>query len=133
MLTYLNKNFYILLIITFLISLNISFAQSGNNAFVFNGTTSQVYINDGSPANNDAIQDGFQFFNSDAANNQITIQAWIYLLGDIPADVEVPIVYRSVDGGTTFSLYLKNNQGYFTVGNSDPVVTPEFDAFGWIA
>ncbi len=54
-------------------------------------------------------------------------------MGDTPAGVETPIIYRSVEGGTTFSLYVKNNKGYFSVGDSEPVVTPEFNAFGWVA
>ena len=40
-----------------------------------------------------------------------------------PTDVEVPIIYRTTAEGTTFSIYVKNNRGYFTVGDSDPVIT----------
>jgi len=54
-------------------------------------------------------------------------------LGDTAPDTDIPVVYRAIDDGTTFSLYIKNNRGYFTVGDSEPAVTPEFDAFGWIA
>jgi hypothetical protein len=77
-----NTRLYFVFLILFLITFNNSFAQSGNNAFVFNGETSQLYVYDGSPADTAAEEAGFQFFNSDAANNQITVQAWIYLLGD---------------------------------------------------
>ena len=37
------------------------------------------------------IQDGFQFFKDDnPANNKITVQAWIYLLGDTPSGKKCP-------------------------------------------
>jgi hypothetical protein len=131
---FINKIFNVVLFITILFTFNKIFAQSGNNAFVFNGETSQLFVYDGSPANpGEAIQEGFKFFNSDATNNQITVQAWIYLLGDTPTDIEIPVVYRAVNGGTTFSLYIKNNRGHFSVRDSDPVLTPEFNAFQWIA
>ena len=45
----------------------------------------------------------------------------------------MPVVYRAVDGGTTFSIYVKDNKGYFTVGNSPAISTQEFPAFTWIA
>ena len=41
-----QKQFYFLIIFTILVAFNISFAQNGNNAFVFNGETSQIYVND---------------------------------------------------------------------------------------
>ena len=66
----------IFILFVFLIANKTSFAQNNNNAFVFNGETSQVYVLDGSPANGDANQNGFAFFNSSTAQNQITVQAW---------------------------------------------------------
>ncbi|MFO7524969.1 MAG: LamG-like jellyroll fold domain-containing protein [Ignavibacteriaceae bacterium] len=108
-------------------------AQGGNNnAFVFNGSTSQLYVYDNSPANSDADQNGFKFFNSSSANNKITVQAWIYLLGD-NTGTKMPVVYRTVQGGTTFTLYVKDNKGYFSVGGSPEISTQEFPAFSWVS
>ena len=121
-----------LIFLTILFSQSVVNAQGGNNnAFLFNGTTSQVYVNDGAPANSDANQNGFKFFKSSSTNNKITVQAWVYLLGDNPG-VKMPIVYRAVDGGTTFSIYVKDNKAYFTVGNSPAISTQEFPAFTWV-
>ncbi|HSR18928.1 MAG TPA: LamG-like jellyroll fold domain-containing protein, partial [Ignavibacteriaceae bacterium] len=119
----------------FTISSNYVSAQTSNNAFMFDGKSSSLYVYDGQPANTDADQNGFKFFNSNSSNNQITVQAWIYLLGDTPPDVEVPVIYRAVNNGTTFSMYVKNNKGYFAVGNNNSAVvnTSEFTAFNWIA
>ncbi|HSL88650.1 MAG TPA: hypothetical protein VK870_05075, partial [Ignavibacteriaceae bacterium] len=53
--------------------------QSNNNAFVFNGENSIIYIEDGQPVNSNAKQNAFQYFNRvNSANNKITVQAWIY-------------------------------------------------------
>ncbi len=130
------KNFYFLLLITSLFSIKTIFAQnSDNNSFIFNGNNSQLYVYDGQPANTDANQNGFKFFNSSASNNQITVQAWIYLIGDTPPNTQVPIIYRTVNNGTSFSLYIKNNQGYFSVGNNNSatVNTAKLPAFQWIS
>ncbi|HEX7356304.1 MAG TPA: hypothetical protein VF270_01190, partial [Ignavibacteriaceae bacterium] len=67
-----SKNIFAFVLILIALSLNsnILFAQGGNNnAFVFNGSTSQLYVYDNAPANSDANQDGFKYFNSNAANN----------------------------------------------------------------
>ncbi|MEJ2506735.1 MAG: right-handed parallel beta-helix repeat-containing protein, partial [Ignavibacteriaceae bacterium] len=131
---FINKNFYSTLIIILLSSILNVFAQgSNNNCFVFNGTTSELSLLDNEAANVDA----YGYFNKiNSTNNSITVQAWIYLISD-NAGVKMPIIYRTVynqDGslGTSFSLYVENNRGYFTVGNSAPVSTPEFPAFQWI-
>ncbi|MGE5861845.1 MAG: hypothetical protein ACM34J_14865, partial [Ignavibacteria bacterium] len=77
---------FIITLSAFLIASNIFAQQSNNNSFMFNGESSKLYVYDGQPANADANQAGFNFFNSSASNNQITVQAWIYLLGDTPLD-----------------------------------------------
>ena len=64
-----NIYFFIAVLLSITLSSNLAFAQGGNNnAFFFNGTTSQVYVNDGpfssGAANSDADQTGFQFFKS---------------------------------------------------------------------
>ncbi len=110
------------------------FAQvSDNNAFVFNGTDSRLYILDGQPVNSSANQNAFQYFNKVGSTNKtITVQAWIYLIGD-NSSIKMPIIYRSVSGGgTSFSMYVQNNKGYFSVGNSNTVSTSEFPSFQWI-
>ena len=63
------------------------------------------------------------------------MQAWVYLIGDTPADVEVPIVYRTVNNGKTFSMYLKNNKAYFSIGNNNTITlnTGQLPAFQWLA
>lgn len=129
------KNFFpavFFLITFFAFSGKLFSQQSNNNAFVFNGENSVVYVKDGQPVNTNAKQNAFQYFNRvNSTNNNITVQAWIYLLGDNPG-VTMPIIYRSVEGGTSFSMYVKNNKAYFSVGNSQPVSTSEFPAFSWI-
>ena len=50
--------------------------QSNNNAFLFDGESSQLYVNDGAAPNGaEAIQEGFKFFNSHADSNKITVKA----------------------------------------------------------
>ncbi len=130
-----NKNFYFALLIITLFTFKSTFSYDNtNNSFLFNGESSQLYVYDGQPVNNDANQDGFQFFNSSSSKRKITVLATFYLLGDTPPDVNVPIIYRSVNNGTTFSLYIKNNKGYFSVGNNNTITvnTNEFPAFQWI-
>ncbi len=127
--TFNNVKAFIIPFVILLTTITIA-QQSNNNAFLLDGETSQLSVKDDDPGD----ETGFDFFNS---YNHITVQAWIYLLGDSPAGVEVPVVYREVQTGTTFgttfSMYVKNNRGYFTVGESAPVVTPEFPAFRWTA
>ena len=125
---------FIAIITILIIGSNNIFAQgSGNNAFVFNGLNSRLYILDGQPVNSSANQDGFKYFNkSGSTNRTITVQAWIYLIGESP-NVKMPIIYRSVNpSGTSFSLYVQNQKGYFTVGNSAPVSTTVLPAFQWV-
>ena len=119
--------------LTFLISsLNI-YSQPNNNSYVFNGTTSMLSVLDGQPINTDANQTGFNYFNSNSSNKQITVQAWVYLIGDTPPNVEIPIVYRTVNNGKTFSMYLKDNKGYFSIGNNNNITinTDLLPAFQW--
>jgi len=129
------KNIYLILFILLQLTFKNTFAHdNNNNSFLFNGESSQLYVYDGQPANSYANQDGFKFFNSNSSNKKISVQVRIYLLGDTPADVEVPIIYRKVNNGNTFSIYVKNNKGYFSIGNNNTatVNTAEFAAFQWI-
>ncbi|MCW8824687.1 MAG: right-handed parallel beta-helix repeat-containing protein, partial [Ignavibacteriaceae bacterium] len=132
---FINRIFYLTLFLTIIITCNNIFAQNNNNSYVFNGTSSQLYILDGQPVNGDANQNGFGYFNSDATNKQITVQAWVYLIGDTPSGVEIPIAYRTVNNGKTFSMYLKDNKAYFSVGNNNTstVNTNQLPSFQWLA
>jgi len=132
---FINKNFFPLLFTIIITAFVNSFAQTNNNSYVFNGETSQLYVLDGQPVNADANQNGYKFFNSSASNKQITIQAWVYLIGNTPSNVEIPIVYRTVNNGKTFSMYLKDNKAYFSVGNNNTmtVSTNQLPAFQWLA
>ena len=134
---FIYKNFYLALFIIILITCNNSFATETNKSFIFNGTSSSLKILDGAPVNGDANQSGFKYFNSSTSstNRKITIDAWVYLLGDNPG-VLMPVIKRAVVGGTSFNMYVKDNTAFFTVGNSVPVSTainfPSFPAFRWV-
>ena len=80
------RKFYLTLCIIALISFKSIFADDddNNHAIVFNGQSSQLYVYDGQPANSGANQHGFEYFDSSTTNNKITVQAWIYLIGDTP-------------------------------------------------
>ena len=117
---FINNNIYFLLLIVLIAYTNL-FGQANNNSYVFNGEDSQVYVLDGQPLTSGANQTGFGYFNYGSSISQITVQAWVYLIGDTPADVEVPIVYRTVNNGKTFSMYLKNNKVYFSIGNNNTI------------
>jgi hypothetical protein len=113
--------------------------QSEKNAFMFDGITSRLYVYDTDSRINplsidEEDRDGFRFFNSSIEEDKITVQAWIYLFGSTE---QMPIIYREVDEGyNTFSLYINNNQGYFSVGdgiNSATVNTSPLPTFTWVA
>ena len=135
---YKNTIFAMALLITILITFNNTFATGGTNkSFVFNGTTSSSYILDGNPINGNSNQAGFKYFNgsTSSSSKKITVDAWVYLLGD-NTGVTMPVIMRTVVGGSSFYMYIKDNTAFFTVGNSDPVSTgisfPSFPAFRWI-
>ncbi|MBK7631170.1 MAG: right-handed parallel beta-helix repeat-containing protein [Ignavibacteriales bacterium] len=126
---------FAVLIIMF--STNTSYATNTNKSFNFNGATSSLKILDGASVNGDANQSGFKYFNSttSSSNKKITVDTWVYLIGDNPGAV-MPIITRSVAGGSTFSMYVKDGTAFFSVGNCVPVSTansfPSFPAFSWI-
>jgi parallel beta-helix repeat protein len=118
----------------------ITFAQQSNNkAFVFDGQSNPIYVKDGNPVIGENPQSAFQYFNAQdtpATDNNITVQAWIYLIGENTS--KMPIIYRSVEGGSynVFSLYVDaDRKAYFSI-NSDQgiksVSTPKIPAFTWI-
>jgi hypothetical protein len=118
----------------------ITFAQQSNNkAFVFDGQSNPIYVEDENPVILGNPQSAFQYFNADgtsATDNNITVQAWIYLIEE--NDGKMPIIYRSVEGGSynVFSLYVDaDRKAYFSINSNQgikSVSTPEIPAFTWI-
>ncbi len=132
---------YIILFIIVLTTITIA-QQSNNNAFVFNGESSQIHIADGlapnpldGAVNLDANQYAFQYFNKEnSENNSISVQAWVYLIGESP-DKTMPIIYRStVNGGESFSLSIENNFAKFSIGGTggEFISTGPIPAFTWV-
>ena len=134
--TFNNFTFCIAFSLIMLITSNVTFTQqSNNNAFVFNGESSQLYIADGVPVNPEAEQYAFQYFNkSGSDNDNISVQAWVYLIGESP-DKTMPIIYRStVDGGRSFSLSLEDRFAKFSIGGTGgkTLSTGSIPAFTWV-
>ncbi|MEJ2536220.1 MAG: hypothetical protein P8048_04070 [Calditrichia bacterium] len=79
----------------------------------------------------------FQYFdNPSFANDSISVEAWVYLIGENPG-VKMPIIYRSFDNGyETFSLYIQDRVAYFSIGNGIGVVNTfgqaPIPAFRWV-
>ena len=115
----------------------LSFANETNNSYMFNGSSGSLKILDGQPVNGDASQDGFAYFNSNysSSNKKITVDTWVYLLGDNPGK-RMPVITRAVQDGSSFAMYIQDGTAYFSVGNSMPVSTantfPSLPAFTWM-
>ena len=128
---------FIFLFLASIIAGNGIFAQSNNNAYVFNGESSYVGILDGDALTANADQTAYQYFDNPAfTNNSISVESWVYLIGESPG-VKMPIIYRSFDGGyESFSLYIKDRVAYFTIGNGAGVVSTLSEtpvpAFTWV-
>ena len=91
----LSNNFYFLILITFIITLSISYGQSNNNSYVFDGEAGYAEILDDDPVTTDANQTAYQYFDNPAfSNDNISVEAWVYLIGENPG-VKMPIVYRA--------------------------------------
>jgi parallel beta-helix repeat protein len=117
--------------------MKMTFAQSSNNAYMFNGESSYVGIIDNEAITSDANQAAFQYFdNPSYTNDSISVEAWVYLVGENPG-VKMPIVYRSFDDGyKTFSLYIEDRVAYFSIGNGAAEVSTSgqlpVPAFTWV-
>jgi hypothetical protein len=128
---------YLILLITIGISQGSIYASGNNNCYVFDGSTGYASVRDGQPVTTDANQSGYQYFdNPSYSNNSITIEAWVYLLGENPG-VKMPIVYRAFDDGyKTFSMYIQNRIAYVEIGNGIGQVSTAgqspIPAFSWI-
>ena len=137
MTNYINKSINLVLFIILLFTFNKTYAQSNNNSYVFNGESSYVGISDGEALTTDANQAAFQYFdNPSFTNDSISVEAWVYLIGENPG-AKMPIVYRSFNSGyETFSLYIKDRVAYFTIGDESGVVStinePPIPAFSWV-
>jgi parallel beta-helix repeat protein len=112
-------------------------AANNNNSYVFNGTTGYAYIEDNDPITSDANQSAYGYFDNPAySNDSISVEAWVYLLGDNPG-VEMPVIYRGFDDGyKTFSLYIKDGVAHFSIGNGSIEVNTagqgSIPAFAWV-
>ena len=130
-----NKIYLIITAIVLLCATGI-YADS-NNSYVFNGTTGYASVRDGNAVTTDANQTGYQYFDNPAySNDSISVEAWVYLLGDNPG-VKMPIVYRGFDDGyKTFSMYIQDRVAYFKIGNGAGQVSTAgqapIPAFSWV-
>ena len=130
---------YIMLFVIVLTTITIA-QQSNNNAFIFDGQSNPIYVEDGNPVIQGAPQSAFQYFNAvgtPTTDNNITVQAWIYLIGE-NSGTKMPIIYRSVGGGSynVFSLYVDaDRKAYFSINSDQGIVsvsTPKIPAFTWV-
>ena len=131
-----NTVFYVLCFSFVFLLTNDVFTQNENNSFLFNNQLNAAYVLDNSPIlPTDADETGFQYFNKiGESNKNISVEAWVYLIGDNQG-IKMPIIYRSLnDGSETFSLYVKDNKAYFAAAGSE-LSSPNdlrLNAFTWI-
>ena len=133
---YLYKKIY-LIIAAFVLLCSAGAYADSNNGYVFNGTTGYASVLDGQPVTSGANQAGYQYFDNPAySNDSISVEAWVYLMGDNPG-VKMPIVYRGFDDGyKTFSMYIQDRIAYFKIGNGTGQVSTTgqapIPAFSWV-
>ena len=134
---FINKLFYLTFLITIIITCGNTFAQSNNNSYVFDGELGYAKILDGNALTTDANQSAYQYFdNPSFSNDSISVEAWVYLIGE-NLGVKMPIVYRSFDDGyETFSLYIQDRVAYFSIGNGVTEISTinesPIPAFSWV-
>ena len=132
-----NRNFRLVLLIAGLFALSNVHAQSNNYSYVFNGESGYAGILDNEALTPDANKTAYQYFdNPSFTNDSISVEAWVYLIGENPG-VKMPVIYRSfTDGYKTFSLYIENRIAYFSIGNGAGTVStagqPPVPAFRWV-
>ena len=133
---YLSKNIFFI-ITAFVLLGTAGIYADANNSYVFNGTTGYASVSDGQPVTTDANQAGYQYFDNPAyTNDSISVEAWVYLMGDNPG-VKMPIVYRGFDDGyKSFSMYIQDRVAYFKIGNGSGQVSTAgqapIPAFTWV-
>jgi parallel beta-helix repeat protein len=134
MTNFLHKSIYLLLFITVLVTSNTTFAQSNNNAYVFDDESGYAEILDDEVIED---QEAFQYFDNPAyTNDSISVEAWVYLIGENPG-VKMPIINRSFDDGyESFSLYIEDRIAYFSIGNGigqvSTIDAAPIPAFSWV-
>jgi hypothetical protein len=137
MINYIKKNILAVLFVTILIAMNTTIAQSDNNSYVIFNESSYMGIMDSDTLTTDATKSGYQYFDNPLyTNDSISVEAWVYLIGENPG-VKMPIIYRSFSSGyETFSLYIQDRVAYFEIGDGAGVVStagqPLIPAFGWV-
>ena len=84
--THFIKNaYYALILITILFVINQTFGQAGNNSYVFDGESGYVGIEDNNPLTLGADPTAYQYFdNPSFSNSSISVEAWVYLIGENP-------------------------------------------------
>ena len=134
---FINKLFHLIFLITIIITSGNTFAQSNNNSYVFDGEFGYAEILDGNALTTDADQTSYQYFdNPSFSNDSISVEAWVYLIGENPGE-KMPIVYRAFDDGyETFSLYVQDRVAYFSIGNGiaelSTINESPIPAFSWV-
>ena len=137
MINYIKTNIHAALFITLLIVTGTPFAQSGNNAYVIFNESSYAGIMDSDTLTADATKSAYQYFDNPLySNDSISVEAWVYLIGENPG-VKMPIIYRSFSSGyETFSLYIQDRIAYFEIGDGTGAVStagqPLIPAFRWV-
>jgi parallel beta-helix repeat protein len=135
--TYINTIIkFVLFVLVIFVSDN-TFAQSNNNSYVFDGESGYAGILDDETLSSISDKSAYQYFdNPSFTNESISVEAWVYLIGENPG-VSMPIIYRSTgDNYETFSLYIKDRVAYFSIGNGTSVVSSinadPIQAFRWV-
>jgi hypothetical protein len=123
-----------LLILT--LSFNPIFAQSDNNAYVFEDSVDYAGIRDSEDITSNATKSAYQFFDDPASSNGISVEAWVYLIEENPG-VKMSLVNRSFnDGYESFHLYIEDRVVYFSIHNDagevNTIEQPLIPAFSWI-
>ena len=124
MTAYIKNSTKFILFILLLINLNSVSAQSNNNSYVFDLQSSYAGILDDEDLASNAVKSAYQYFDEPTTpNTEISIEAWVYLIGENLGE-KMPIIYRSVgDNYETFSLYIKDRVAYFSIGDGQGEVS----------
>jgi hypothetical protein len=137
MTNYINKIINLALFIMLLSNFNNVSAQSNNNSYVFNGESGYAGILDTEDVTSNADKTAYQYFDNPAfTNDNISVEAWVYLIGENPGD-KLPVINRTFDDGyETFSIYIEDRVVYFSIGNGQGVVSTinesPVPAFTWV-
>jgi len=137
MIRFFNKYIFIILFIITTISINNVFAQTNNNSYVVFNDSSYMGIQDNDSLTANADKSAYKYFdNPSFTNDNISVEAWVYLIGENQG-TKMPIVHRTFDNGySSFSLYIEDQVAYFSIGNGIGEVNTSsqqlLPAFTWI-